>query len=549
MTPQNYDYLIIGAGHNALICANYLAKAGKKVIILEQRSQVGGAAATEEIIPGYKFSRFSYVFSIFRQKVIDELFPKDWHKELILYPTEPSLFIPTKQTGKYLTLSNDLNKTLHNISEFANPQEAENYKEFYALLKETAKIIEPLIDEAPIHSILQAIKNTPKFRLPKKHSLAQITEFLTSSSATVLDRWLENDFLKTALSYAGTVGQLQSPYSPGSAFLQLHHVANTIAMPNSTDNTKEAISYRYYPRGGMGAVSEYLCQLALKRGVKLQTGAKVKRIITENNEVKGVGTEGETFYAANIISNLSYDLTFNHLLDKPQTLPKNFQRGLKSIRYKTNCSKINIVLKDIPNFKCLAKKIDPKLNYQQRKKLACEIMHNTLIVGDDMQQLHTNYLLAEQGKLSPKPTIQMLMPSLLDDSLTPPNSQDIIALLFVEYTPYDIQGGWSETNREKFIQSVFKHIDSYAPNFSQLVKHIDAVFPPDIEEILGLTGGNIFQGEMSLDNINAHRPMPEYNQYKTPIKGLYSCSSANHPGGGVCGGAGRNAAKAILRSA
>ena len=543
-TKQSWDYIIIGAGHNALICANYLARENKKVLVLEQRGHIGGAAATEEVIPGYHFSRFSYVFSIFRQKIIDELFPKNWHKELILYPTEPSLFIPTKEINRYLLISNDIDKTLNHITQFESAKEAQSYQRFYQLLKETARVIEPLIDRAPMSSMLDAITSLPHFKLPKDVSIPQITQLLTSSSAQILDQWLDNDILKAALSYAGTVGQLQSPYSTGSAFLQLHHVANTIALPNGDKN---GVRYRYYPRGGMGAVSNYLGKLATEKGVEIKTNTIVESILTKDKKVKGVKSKEQTFYAPNVISNLTYEATFNRLLDDANNLPEDFQRGLKSISYKTNCCKINLVLKGIPGFTCLQEFINPQSTPTEKKKLACEVMHNTLIVGEHMQELHKNYLLAEQGKLSDKPTIQMLMPSLLDDSLTPPNSTDIVALLFVEYTPYEIKGGWSEKNRNKFVQSVLKHMDEYAPNFSQLVKHVDAVFPPDIEKLIGLTGGNIFQGSMSLDNINNHRPMPEYNQYKTPIKGLFSCSSANHPGGGVCGGAGRNSAQAILK--
>ncbi len=549
MPSQNkYSHIIIGAGHNALICANYLARKGKKVLVLERRQQSGGAAATEEVFPGYKISRYSYVFSIFRKKIIDELFPKNWRQELILYPTEPSLFIPTKKTGRYLLISNELLKTRQNIAEFSDREEADNYAKFYQLLQDTIRLIEPLWDEAPASSLTSALKTLPKIRLPKNNSIGDIVQFLNSSSAGILNQWLKNDCLKAALSYAGTVGQMQSPYSIGSAFLQLHHVANTIAL-DGQNNTQKALKPRYYPRGGMGSVSEYLANLAIQQGAVIQTQAPVKKILTENQQVKGVEmADGTILEAPYVISNVSHDLTFNQMLDNPGKLPPEFQRGLKSIDYSTNCSKLNLVLKDIPDFKCLADRIDPEDDYQTRKQQACEIMHNTLIVGENMQQLHHNYLLAEQGKLPSKPTIQMLMPSLLDDSLTPANSSDLVVLLFVQYTPYDIKGGWNQKNREKLIQLTFKHIEEYAPNFSQLVKYVDAVFPPDIEAELGLTGGNIFQGSMDLSNLYASRPMPKYNQYQSPIRGLFSCSSANHPGGGVCGAAGRNAAMAILKS-
>lgn len=540
MTNKTWDFLIIGGGHNGLVCANYLGRAKKTVIVLEARANVGGAAATEEVFPGYQFSRFSYVFSIFRKKIIDELFPHHWQEELVLYPNEPTLFIPTKNKS-YLLTSNNKEKTLKNIAKFAGEADAKQYDHFYKLLQETAAIIDPLLDKAPIKSAIDIIKLLPHVDRPKEFQLSDILQLLNSSSANILNQWFGNEPLKAALSYSGTVGQLQSPYSIGSAFLQLHHVANTLEY--------QGVKTRFYPRGGMGAVSNYLAKLAKNNGVEIVTHKAVDKILMNHHQATGVlCQDGERFNAKNIISNCTYEKTFRDFIDPQYGLPADFDRGLKSINYNTNCSKINLVLNDIPDFICLRDAIDPKLSFIEKKTLAQNYMHNTLIVGEHMDDLHQNYLLAEQGQIPNKPTIQMLIPSLLDDSLTPANEQSIVCLLFVQYTPYQVQGGWSEKNKDKLLKNTIAHIEEYAPNFGQSIKHTDIVTPVDIENILGLTGGNIFQGAMDLDNLNSSRPMPKYNQYQTPISNLFSCSSANHPGGGVCGGAGRNAAKKILKT-
>ena len=540
MQNTPWDILIIGAGHNGLVCANYLAKAKKRVIVLESRAEVGGAAATEEVFPGYKFSRFSYVFSIFREKIIQEIFPKNWQQELVLYPTEPSLFIPTKNQD-FLLLSNYKDKTRENIAQFAGEKDAENYTKFYTLLKETAAILDPLLDKAPTKSLIDIIKLLPGFARPKAFEIADVVQMLHSSSASLLNQWFDNEQLKAALSYSGTVGQLQSPYAAGSAFLQLHHVSNTLEYQGE--------KARFYPRGGMGAISQYLAKLAKNQGVEILTNKSVEKIVVENNQATGVVcTDGERISAKNIVSNCTYHKTFAQFIDSKQQLPEDFKRGLQSIQYSTNCSKINLVLKDIPQFNCLRQAIDPKLSFHEKKKLAQNYMHNTLFVGEHMNELHQNYLEAEQGKISDKPIIQMLIPSLLDESLTPQDEESIVCLLFVQYTPYKITGGWTEENKEILFANCIKHIEEYAPGFAELVVHKDIVTPVDIERILGLTGGNIFQGAMDLDNIYSSRPMPKYNQFQTPIDNLFSCSAANHPGGGVCGGAGRNAALKILKT-
>ncbi len=539
---SRHDYIIIGAGHNGLVCANYLAKARKSVLIVEARNIVGGAAVTEEVFEGYKFSRFSYVLGVFRQKVIDELFPDNWREHVPLYKVESTLCIPGKKVDDFVLLSHDADISYANIKAYAGEQEAENYTRLMLRIADISHSISPLLDTAPIESLWCAFKKLPLSKLPRQQKIDEVMTFLSSSCANVLDQWLENDRLKAALSYSGTIGMALSPYSPGTAFSQLHHVANTIK-----DEQGEQ-KFRYYPRGGNGSITQYLAQLAQERGVIIRLQAKVKRILVDNNTAQGIElANGQVCYARKgVISNATYNVTFKQLIDEKIDLPASFARGLKVIPYQTNCTKINLVIDKIPQFTCLKNVLPLDGNFTQNCHAAAQYLLNVILAGDSMEHLHQCYLAAEQKKMSTQPIIQMLIPSLVDDSLTPDGSEHLVAMLFTQYTPYDVKGGWDETNRQQFMSNVLRRIDSYAPGFSESIVHQDVLFPPDIETVLNMTGGNIFHGALTLDNIFSARPMPRHSQYQTPIENLYSCSAANHPGGGVSGGPGRNCAQAIL---
>lgn len=539
---ENYDAIIVGAGHNGLVCANYLAKAGQKVLVAERLGRVGGAAASEQLRPGYWFSRYSYVFSIFRQAIVDEIFPKNWRKELVIFPNEPALLVPTENADDYFLNQRDDTKTHASLTRFAGKQDADNYFIFKKRLEEIGQLIFPVLDTAPADSLFDSIRLGLKMRRPKLQSVSEIMQFLLAPASVTLNRWFTSDRLKAALAYSGLVGHMYSPYSVGSSMLLLYHVSNTLAMENDTHE------YRFYPQGGMGAVSHYLARLAIDRGVDIVLNAPVNKILLESNRAVGIECDKTTICGKKIISNATYEVTYRTLLaDEKNKLPEPFDKGLDSIDYSTNCCKLNMIVKDVPQFKCLQSHFQNLTSFAEKKSMAARYMSHVLLAGNSLQDLDTKYKDALQGRINAQPTIQIIIPSLMDDSLTPQGSEDLVLLMFVQYTPYQIEGGWSKDNRQKLIDNVLSVMDNHAPGFSDSVTFIDDVLPPDIEKNLNMTGGNIFQGALNVHSQYNTRPMPQYANYEGAFENLFSCSAANHPGGGVSGAPGRNCALKILR--
>lgn len=545
---SKYDIIIVGGGHNGLICSNYLAKQGKKVLVLESRYRIGGAATSEELKKGYKFSRASYLLSLLRKTVIDELFEPDWKKKIILHKRNPSSFTPTTKKNNYLIMGPNEALNTEEISKHSI-KDAKNLPLYEQKLSELLKLISPLLDKYPITQItlkncLYLLQNINFTRSKITHQEAQ--SILTSSAASILNQWFENDILKGTLASDAVIGANTSPYSPGSSYVLLHHVMGELTTAGDW----------FHVEGGMGSVSDYLGELALKEGVDVFVDCRVERINVERSggvfRASGVMLVGGSEVRADcVLYNTTDYVAFKELIEEEvyEGLPEVFKREFKGIDYEGVSTKFNLVLDDFPKFKCLSHLHDKNDTFQEKlEKYKFFLQGTTHINSESMQTLHKSYLDCADNKCSKDPMIELIIPSILDKTLTPPDSEHLVAYLFVQWTPYSLQKGWTQAKKNAFIKKTFKKIDKYAPNFSKSVIFKDVLFPDDLEKEYNLTGGNIFHGALNLNSLYGARPMPTYNSHDTPISNLFRCGSAAHPGGGVMGAPGRNCAKYLIEN-
>ena len=544
---NNYDVIIVGGGHNGLISSNYLAKEGKKVLVVESRYRIGGAATSEELQDGYTFSRASYLLSLLRKTVIDELFEPDWQNKIKLHKRNPSSFTPTVKKD-YLLMGPSESLNYKEISKF-NKKDAENLPKYEAKLSELLRIISPILDKYPINEF--SIKNALFLLNNLDFQNASITlqeaqSILTSSAASYLDQWFENDLLKGTLASDAVIGANVSPYSPGSSYVLLHHVMGELTTAGDW----------FHVEGGMGSISDYLAELALKENVDIHVDCPVSEIIVKKQVgefvAKGIVLEdGTEIKADTVLYNTTDHVAFKQLISNKiyKDLPEVFQREFKGIDYEGVSTKFNLILNDFPKFKCLSHLHNKKDTFEEKlAKYKYYLQGTTHINSESMQTLHKSYLDCAASKCSKDPMIELIIPSVLDKTLTPPNSENLVAYLFVQWTPYSLQKGWTQAKKNAFINKTFKKIDKYAPGFSKSVIFKDVLFPDDLEKTFNLTGGNIFHGSLNLNCLYGARPMPTYNSHDTPIVNLFRCGSAAHPGGGVMGAPGRNCAKYLIET-
>ncbi|XP_052771662.1 pyridine nucleotide-disulfide oxidoreductase domain-containing protein 2-like [Mya arenaria] len=542
-----YDAVVIGGGHNGLVCASYLQKAGLDVCVLERRHLIGGAAVTEEIVPGYKFSRASYVLSLLRPQIVSDLDLKKYG--LKVYLRDPNAYTPLiepvrvkGQEVRSLTLGRDAAKNRQQIAQFSE-RDAQRYTEFEALLDRIVTSLDPMLDSAPVdvsspwkhRSLREKYATLTKAkqlyncaRQLGRDSLA-FYELMTAPAVKVLDKWFESEPLKATLATDAVIGAMMSPESPGSGYVLLHHVMGEL------EGVKGAWGY---VEGGMGAVSNAIADCALDHGASVFTKKPVKEIITRNNEACGVVLDDGTEIKAKVVlSNATPKVTFLDLLTE-NVLPEEMRKDLELVSFESPVTKINVAVNKIPNF--LA---DPNTGPDSvMPHHRCTIHLNC----EDTADITQAYLAAKAGEYSSRPMIEMTVPSSLDPTLAPPGHH--VVLLFTQYTPYTLAGGkaWDEDEKNKYADMVFGCIEQYAPGFQESVVGRDILTPPDLEQIFGLTGGNIFHGSMSLDQLYMSRPVPSMCNYRLPVRGLYLCGSGAHPGGGVMGSPGRLAALTVL---
>jgi phytoene dehydrogenase-like protein len=521
-----YHAIVIGAGHNGLVCAAYLARAGRRVLVLERRSRVGGAAYSEEVFPGFRFSVFSYVVSLLRPEIIREL--ELARHGLHILPLESTL--TPLPNGDYLAQWNDHDRNRAELARHS-PRDAEAYDEFGRLMHQMARGVKPLLAMTPPdpasldpRELLGTARLARYFRALGAERFHALCKLLTMSAADYLDEWFECEALKATKSASGIIGTLAGPRSPGTAYVLLHHYMGEI------DGVFRAWGFA---RGGNGSVSEALAGAARAHGAEIRTDAPVARVLVANGRATGVALEsGEEIRARRVVSNADPRRTFLGLVGE-RHLPTEFTEALGRYRYRGASGKVNLALAELPEFSCLPGP-GPHLR-------------GAISISPSVEYLERAYDEAKYGGFSRRPYLDIVIPSLLDPAMAPPGKH--VMSIFAQYAPYRLNGGWSDASREAFGDAVVDTLAEYAPNLKSAILHRQVIVPPDIERMLGLSEGNIFQGELSLQQMFFLRPVPAWAKYRTPVEGLYQCGAGTHPGGGVMGASGRNAAAAILREA
>jgi phytoene dehydrogenase-like protein len=520
-----HDAIIIGGGHNGLTAAAYLARAGRSVLVLERRPVLGGACVTEEVFPGCKVSSAAYVNSLLRPQVIRELdLPRHGFEML---PRSPSSFTPFPD-GRSLLMGPDAKLTYEEVSKFS-PRDAEALPKYEAMLLRVAEFIEPLLDETPPNpfsnrpgELWRLAKIGWRFRKLGTDAAAAV-EVLTGAARPILDRWFESEQLKVTLATDAIIGAFAAPSMPGTAYVLFHHVMGECNGVRGVWG---------YVRGGMGGISNALAASAKAHGAEIRTSAPVAKLLIRDGQVGGVVLEDGTELPARVVaSNADANVTFLKLAD-PKELPPAFVSQIKAIDYSSASLKINVLLSELPDFTCRPGAPGP----QHR---------GTIHVCPDFDTLEHAYDDAKYGEPSRTPVLECTIPTVVDDTLAPPGRH--LMSMFIQYAPYKLRHGTWDERRDQFADRCFELLDQYAPNFRRSVIARQVLAPPDIERVYGLTGGNIFQGAMHLDRLFFLRPAVGWADYRTPVRGLYLCGSAAHPGGGVIGAAGRNAAREILR--
>src|SRR6202045_3070815 len=522
---QHYDVIVIGGGHNGLVNAAYLAKAGKKVLALERRHVLGGAAVTEEIIPGFLFSECSYVVSLLRPEIIRELdLPRHGLEILPLDGT----FTPMPD-GNYLWRMNDHAKTQREIRRHSR-LDAEAYDEFSKMMTPICRFVKPMLSMIPPDPTTLNPKDLKQlnFMLQRFRELSSderytLIQLMTMSSADFLDQWFETDVLKATMSASGIIGTFLGIRSPGTAYVLLHHYMGEI---------DGAFRSWGFSRGGTGAISNAIADAAREFGADIRTEAPIAKIIVKNNRAQGVVLQnGDEIYGDVISSSVDPRLTFIKFIEENQ-LPGEFLEDVRRYKFRGSSGKVNIALDALPDFKCLP---GPGAH-----------LRGAISISPSVEYIERAYDDAKYGNFSRRPYIDMVIPSLTDPSIAPPGKH--VMSCFVQYAPYKLRPGlnWDD-QREAFGNTVVNTIAEYAPNIKDIILHRQIVTPLDLEREFGLSEGNIFQGELSLEQLFFLRPVAGWAQFRSPIKNLYMCGSATHPGGGIMGAPGRLAALEILK--
>jgi phytoene dehydrogenase-like protein len=524
VSATQYDAIVVGAGHNGLIAAAYLARAGKRVVVLERREIVGGATVTEEIIPGYRFTEFSYVVSLLRPEIIRDLeLPRHGLKILPL----PSTVTPM-DNGDYLAGWDDHDLTRREIYRHS-PRDAEATDEYSRVMARAAKAIKPILGIVPpdpsslswreLARLLKLGRYGASLSDQERYRIAKLT---TQSAGDLLDEWFEFDPLKGTKSASGIIGTFLGPRSPGTAYVLLHHYMGEI------DGAFRAWGFA---KDGTGGIAEAIARAARAIGVEIRTSAPVAKVLVKGGRASGVVLEnGDELGARVVMSAVDPKRSFLQLVD-PQHFPDDFTEAIRKFRIRGSSGKVNLALSELPQFTCLpgegplhrgAISFSPSIDYIER-------------AYDD----------AKYGRFSERPYIDAIIPSMIDRDMAPPGHH--VMSCFVQYAPYDIEGGWDDAKRDAFGETVVSTIERHAPNFRRAIVGKQVITPKDIETIAGITGGNIFHGELSLHQLFFLRPAPQWADFRTPLAGYYYGASGAHPGGGIMGANGRLAAMEALK--
>jgi len=522
MSPR-YDAIVVGGGHNGLIAAAYLARAGRKTLVLERRPLLGGAAVTEEIFPGFKFSVFSYVVSLLRPEIIRDLdLPRHG---LQILPLEST--ITPLDNGDYLGSWADPDETRRELCRHS-PHDADATAVFGRLMHHMAMAVRPILGMVPPDpaslspsDLAGLLKLGSHFRSLGAERFHALHKLMTMSSADYLDEWFEFDALKATKSASGIIGTFLGPRSPGSAYVLLHHYMGEI------DGAFRAWGFQ---KGGTGAISETIARSARACGAEIRTGAAVERVLVRGGRTTGVVlASGEEVAADVVVSALDPRVTFTRLVE-PRDLPADLVDGVRRYKFRGSSGKVNLALSGLPDFTCLPGP-GPHLR-------------GAISISPSIEYLEHAYDDAKYGEFSRQPYMDIVIPSMIDPGMAPPGRH--VMSIFVQYAPYHLNGGWDDSRREAFGDTVIRTLARYAPNIESLILHRQVLTPADIERITGLSEGNIFQGELALQQLFFLRPVPQWARYRTPIHGYWQCGAGTHPGGGIMGASGRLAAREIL---
>ncbi|OQS33124.1 phytoene desaturase family protein [Chromobacterium haemolyticum] len=524
------DAIIVGGGHNGLVCAHYLARAGLKVTVLERRGVVGGAAVTEEFLPGFRNSVAAYTVSLLNPKVSRDMELARHGLKVVERPL--SNFLPLDDGG-YLKVGPG--RTAAEVARFSR-RDADRLDDYARHLDAAAELLRELVLQTPPNAVeggwLSALPELLKAgRLGRrlgKLELAQQRELMdlfTKSAGDYLDGWFDSDPIKAAYGFDSVVGNYASPYAPGSAYVLLHHVFGEV------NGRKGAWGHAL---GGMGAITQAMARSARERGAEIRTDSAVREVLLDKGRAVGVVTErGERLDARVVVSNLNPRLLYTQLLD-PAALPADFLRRMQSWRCGSGTFRMNVALSELPDFSCLP------------GKTQAEHHGSGIIIAPSLAYMERAYHDARERGWSGRPIVEVLIPSTLDPSLAPPGQH--VASLFCQHVAPQLPDGASwDDHREEVADLMIDTVTRYAPNFKAAVLGRQIMSPLDLERTFGLVGGDIFHGALGLDQLFSARPMLGHADYRGPIPGLYTCGAGAHPGGGVTGAPGHNAAREVLR--
>ncbi len=522
---KNFDVIVIGSGHNGLVNACYLQKAGLNVLVLEKNDWIGGAAVSRELHPGILYSNCSYVCSLFRPEIMRDLeLPK--HGLQIVAIEGGTVFT---RDGDYLASFRNYHAKKRELERFS-VKDSEAYSRYSRDILKQCRFIQPLLMRtAPDPASFKFRDLSEMLYLLRKvndltaSELADTVRFWTMSISDFLDEYFENDVIKASLAVSGIIGTALGPMSPGTAYVLLHHYMGEV---------DGSIGAWGYARGGMGAISKALTSSFRAMGGTLLNNSEVEKVDIRGARVKGVILKnGDEYLARNVVSNADVKRTFLKLTD-PEHLPPNFVKKVNNFKIRGSSGKVNIALDSMPNFPVISDN-NPCLKGD---------IHFT----DSIERMERAYDDWKMGTWSRDPFLDMMIPTLTDPTMAPPGKHFMSC--FVQYCPPKVGGqNWTKENKEAFGETVIQQIADYSPGFKDKILHMEVRTPKELEEEVGLTEGNIFQGELTFDQLLFNRPIPGYAQYRSPIKGLYMCGSSTHPGGGVMGAPGRNAAVEILK--
>lgn len=524
MSSSQYDAIVIGAGHNGLTAGAYLAKGGLKTLVVEKNDYIGGAAVSRELHEGWLYSNCSYVCSLLRQSIHRDL--NLTRHGLMVVPYSGS--VNFARNGDYYAEYDDPHMQYREIRRHSL-RDADAMVRYEADLMRYAKLIRHFLLRTPAdptsfkpRDIGEMMFMAKKFADMGEEQVYEFIRFLTMSAGDYLDEYFENDLVKSMLAISSIIGTALGVYSPGTAYVLLHHVMGDV---------DGAVGAWGLARGGMGAISNAIAGALQEHGGEIRTSAPVSQIIVRDGKAVGVALDsGEEILADIVVSNLDPKRTFTKIMDAGD-IPADLRKKAENFKIRGSSGKVNIALTGMPDFPSLPP--------------GHELRKGSFQFLDSLERMERAYDDWKHGRWSEDPFIEMTQSSVWDPTLAAPGHYFVSC--FIQYCPAEVEGGWTPEKREAFGETVIDQISQYSPNFRDLIAHMEIRTPFEIENEIGLTEGNIFQGELTIDQLMFNRPFPGYSQYRGPVKGMYMCGSGTHPGGGVSSACGANSAREILR--